>query len=529
MTEREQDDDASSRAGAGSPSCFAALRAAARGVRRACGAHALRQLVARLPRTRRRRSRRRVRRAAGDAASIASLPPELLRRVLCLLPADARARCALVCRGWRVTLDDVRLWTTCLDLGQLQRGASRADDALLLAASARARGQLAALHVPQRGRLSHAALLSVVRANADALRELRFLWLDDADSLVELSCATAATLSELAALLDAAPQLRVCHTRVCKADSGADEEAAAAKMHRMLRGDGVYACLRIHALSVAHLDEACVEALAAFVASHATLSRLSISHTAVSVMPVLEAAAAQTHRPLTQLGLWRCNVNAATAPALAAVIRGGALRRLSLYEDAPRMDAPSMMLLASALRACTSLTSLFLSLHAWRVDAAAAAALLGSLAAHASLRFLFVSSETVSEQDAAAAGAAFAAIVAANSPALTGLCVDRCALGDAGLRPLARALRTNTQLLSLSLAENEMSAAFAHDELLPAVRANTTLRGLSTEGAAREAEELIERRAHAPCRYYARDAAELCAARCEVRRMLSRAHSHPTG
>jgi hypothetical protein len=508
----EQDGASSRAAGAASPSCFAGLRGAARSLRRACVA----QLVARLPRLASTRSGKAPPRSA-DAACIASLPPELLRRVLCLLPADVRARCALVCRSWRATLDDARLWG-CLDVSKLQRP----DDKKLLAASARARGQLALLHVPQRGRVSHSAVLSVARANAGALRELRLFWLDEED----LSCATAATPGELAALLDAAPQLRVCHTRVCTVDDEADE-AAAAETHRLLRGDCAFARLRIHALSVAHVDEACMPALTTFVASHATLTRLSIWNTA-AVAPVLEAAA-HTRR-LTRLGLWRCNLTAAAAPALAAVIRGGVLRRLSLYEDAPRMDAPSVLLLASALRASTSLTSLFLALHAWRIDAAAAAALLDALTAHASLQFLFLWSDAVSledgdeerdEEDRAAAGAAFGALVAANSPALKCLCVERCTLGDAGLRPLARALRVNTHLLSLSVPGNGMSAAFARTELLPAVRVNASLCTLRTEsdgiaaGAAREAEELVARRARA-LRRYARDAAELHAA-CQVR------------
>jgi hypothetical protein len=203
------------------------------------------------------------------------------------------------------------------------QGASCADDALLLAASARAHGQLAALSVPRRGRLSHAALLVVARANAGALRELRLLWRHDED---EVSCTTTVTPSELSALLEAAPQLRVCHTRVYTLDDAAEVAAAAENTHRMLRGDGAFACVRIHALSIADVDEGCMATLGAFVASHPTLTRLSIWHTAADATPVLEAAAAQTSR-LTQLGLWRCNVNAATASALAAVIRCGALRR----------------------------------------------------------------------------------------------------------------------------------------------------------------------------------------------------------
>jgi hypothetical protein len=68
--------------------------------------------------------------------------------------------------------------------------------------------------------------------------------------------------------------------------------------------------------------------------------------------------------------------------------------------------------------------------------------------------------------------------VAANSPALHTLFIRTSGLGDAGLRGLVEALPRNTHLRELTLWGNGTSAAFARDVLLPALRANTSLRSL---------------------------------------------------
>jgi hypothetical protein len=71
--------------------------------------------------------------------------------------------------------------------------------------------------------------------------------------------------------------------------------------------------------------------------------------------------------------------------------------------------------------------------------------------------------------------------VAANAHALTELDVAHNRLGDEGLRPLFEALPLNTHLRTLDVSWNDMNAAFAHDVLLPAVRANTSLRTLHAQ------------------------------------------------
>ena len=102
--------------------------------------------------------------------------------------------------------------------------------------------------------------------------------------------------------------------------------------------------------------------------------------------------------------------------------------------------------------------------------------------------------------DSSAFGAALAALIAADAPALHVLvCSDNHAFGDVGLAPIVEALARNRHLRELHCGHSCMSETFARERLLPAVRANRSLRMLTcadrTSGpAAVEAEELVRRR-----------------------------------
>ena len=94
-----------------------------------------------------------------------------------------------------------------------------------------------------------------------------------------------------------------------------------------------------------------------------------------------------------------------------------------------------------------------------------------------------------------------AALIAADAPALHVLEVFCCdSLGDAGMAPIVEALALNHHLRELNCHSNGTSDAFARERLLPAVRANTSLRTLRCQDpilgpvAAWEAEELVRRR-----------------------------------
>ncbi len=181
-------------------------------------------------------------------------------------------------------------------------------------------------------------------------------------------------------------------------------------------------------------------------------------------------------------------------------IEGGAIQLL---------DAPAAALLANALLANTSLTALLLTgIQLWR-DAAAAAELMGALTAHPRLRLLHLWGNRAHfnggvQAPQAECGAALAALLLANAPALQTLDIHGNRLGDAGMRPVVEALRHNTHLTKLNCSDNGMSQAFARNELLPAVRANASLRelvarewlqGLGGDAASGEAEALVAARA----------------------------------
>jgi hypothetical protein len=157
------------------------------------------------------------------------------------------------------------------------------------------------------------------------------------------------------------------------------------------------------------------------------------------------------------------------------------------------------MLLGAALRASTSLTSLSLHIEAYWGHLTATVGLLDAVSAHPSLRtlnFTVLSLHRCGEFQATA-GAALSRLLLADAPALQTLRISSCGLGDAGLGPLFDALPRNTHLRTLHCCENDVSEAFARDVLLPAVRANTSLRELHADreyAAAAEAMQLVARR-----------------------------------
>jgi hypothetical protein len=262
--------------------------------------------------------------------------------------------------------------------------------------------------------------------------------------------------------------------------------------------------LRVHGLSLsaAALTEAQLLTLAADVASHAWLRELCL----VRVLPTPAAldafVDAALARRLTALEFSHCGLSPAAAPALTRLLgAGSALESLCVCEGLQRatlLDAPSATLLAAALRANTTLSLAPL----WGEEAAAAVVLLGALAAHPSLRTLSLSETAVrTAGDRVAVGFALGVLLAANAPALTALRVDGCLLEDAGLTPLFEALRHNMHLRTLNCFDNRVTPQFAAAVLLPAVRANASLRALTAYGhyaAEREAERVVSRRAAAP-------------------------------
>jgi hypothetical protein len=234
--------------------------------------------------------------------------------------------------------------------------------------------------------------------------------------------------------------------------------------------------------------------------AHASLTSLRLYHVSLAAPAALDAvvdAALANH--MRVLDLQVCDVCPASAPALARLLRGEALRELHIGGSGVQLlDGPAAALLTAALRTNNTLTTLsLLFLRLWH-DTAAAVTLLGALTAHPSLRTLNCCNNHV-RPNADAAGAALGALVAANAPALTELDICGCHLNDVGMAPVMAALVANTHLRALTCGDNNITEAFARDMLLPAVRANTSLRCLSVWmpecAAAHDAQALVAARA----------------------------------
>jgi hypothetical protein len=200
----------------------------------------------------------------------------------------------------------------------------------------------------------------------------------------------------------------------------------------------------------------------------------------------------------------------AAAP-LARLLAGGAVKqlvwkstttigadgRLTRAANTPFLDAAGAVLVADALRASTTLTSLELTSANLCRDMDAAATVLGTLAGHPSLTVLRMFADHAGDQ--AASGALLAAIVSADSPALEVLLLGVNKLGDKGLAPLVDALPLNRHIHYLDLRGNGLSDDFARLRLMPALNANTGLCALQctdqrVEPSAAGAEKIINMR-----------------------------------
>lgn len=211
--------------------------------------------------------------------------------------------------------------------------------------------------------------------------------------------------------------------------------------------------------------------------AHPTVTGLQLDTAAVSdsAAPTLFAAARSLS--LTALGLRCVTLTSSGAAQLASFVAEDRLTDLLVgpaWGGSSAPLAPSGALCAT-LAGCTRLTRL-----TWGPCGGDGARLLCALAGHATLQTLrFRCADD-------AVGPALGKMVAANAAALTFLAVGEkdAPLSEAGLRDLVLALPANTHLRSLDIAHNRLGDGFARDVLLPAVRANASLRSLKVLGNA---------------------------------------------
>jgi hypothetical protein len=435
-----------------------------------------------------------------DAATFASLPQLLARLVFLALPVDARGRACCVCRAWRDALDDPSLWTR-LNMSSVERDERRLLSTVFVGAAGRARGQLCHLDLSQREVFVN-YLLSVLTANAGSLRELHL-------HLVYVE-NFGAPIPTFRAVVAAAPLLQVLTVEYMFCDWN--------DAPRVLRAEPPFAPLELRGTLVVafarrrNFRDGGMERVGPFAAALANatlqpaLSQIQVVDADTAQPAVMGALVdAAVARGLRHLSFSNCTPPAA-AP-LARLLTEGSITEFDFSSlvaaaDEPLFDVAGAALVANALRVNTTLTKLNLSGASLCVDVRAAGMILGALIGHPSLRDLGIIGEETTTEACSALGAALAALIAADAPALLALTCFSTGLEDAGLAPIVEALRLNHHLRKLNCHSNGMSEAFARQRLLPAVRANATLRELKCAhyerrpfAAKAEAEELVRRRA----------------------------------
>jgi hypothetical protein len=450
-------------------------------------------------------------------APLLHLPRALVHAIFAALPVDTRLRCSEVCRGWRAALLDPSLWTH-VDLhGVLSTVEPRSYErlgALLRTVSARARGGMRSLDtgdVP----LEPETLLAVITANAASLRALRschaqeYRGAEAEENRADWFFPRGVHEQLVERLLRAAPRLDVF-----EADVGFDDNPQrvtallrrAAPLHAPLRVRRLEVNMRGADWPAADVDGE-VRSLADDITAHGdSLRELRLVGALLDGAGRLDALvdALRTHAGRVRaLTLHNCVLPppeaGGGAAAFARLITLPGLQALKLDDNAaPPADAPGMEALAAALASSTTLTSVSLDwTDVWTAGRADTLALLTrALSGHVSLRTLCLGryhGGFPNSTDAAAArvvGAALGALIAANAPALTELDVSDVSFGDAGLSALFEALPHNSHLRSLLCwGMLPVSGACARGVLLPAVRANESLRELSVSCDGMEALE----------------------------------------
>ncbi len=418
-----------------------------------------------------------------ERIDFSALPHSLFVCVLAALPADARLRCAEVCKFWAAAVSDRSLWLR-VDLSP-EGGVTRpVTDALLRAVAARAEGHMQALRLPLAHSFAEPALLEVLTANKATVQELSVA----VSAVTTPRCYVFMLVPPVKRVLCALPRLRVFH---------ADLSASVRDGARALLNEPPFQTLRVHAAQIqlgTHHNDAASDseeeelpnaadmlALAAGIQAHASLNIVFLKRLPLDTPAALDAFIdAVMVRRFSQLVMNDCCLSPASASALARLLSGGALKCLTIDGDGtPLLDAPAAAILAGSLRANTTLRALVLENVGLWYNARAGADVIMALTAHPSLQELILNNNwPLSLEDAATVGAALGALVAVNAPALQRLCLAWCSLEDAGFAPLLHALPANTHLRELYCCDNDLSDDFARDNFLPAVQANCSLRKL---------------------------------------------------
>jgi hypothetical protein len=207
------------------------------------------------------------------------------------------------------------------------------------------------------------------------------------------------------------------------------------------------------------------------VASHQTLTRLTLYDVPLNGAPLDALAQLAVSRPFSKCHLEDCELTGDSLPSLTRLLRDGLLEDFNCSWNDGLFTGQHVAAFCLALRSCklssfdVGRTGLFDSLPD-------GLAVLAALTGHPILQTLALDFNSSSQEDKVAVGEALGRLVAADS-ALRSLNMSYCHLGDDGLRPLFAAVAQCTRLRMLECGHNDMSFEFAR-----AIRSNASLRSL---------------------------------------------------
>ena len=259
-------------------------------------------------------------------------------------------------------------------------------------------------------------------------------------------------------------------------ESGVAQRNLTALLHAAVaRAGGALRTINVSGTNLRTADiGAALRAAPGVVEVHALTRDLSVfddeNYLSVSDVTVLLASAPQLRELHVDV---RCGPEDAVS-LLVKRPRLEAVRVRSL--DVEWTDEASAAALGAAVRASSVLKSL--SMREQRLGVLVVQEVFGALVGHCSLQVLDVLSSSF--DDTAAAGAALAALLAADAPALEKVNVDNCCLDEDSLGALVDALPRNHHLRKLHMSYNDTPTSFMRARMLPAVVANESLRELST-------------------------------------------------
>lgn len=416
----------------------------------------------------------------GLEGGYAQLPSAFLQSVLAKLPCDQRLTAQLVCRQWRAVAGEPNLWAD-LDVGGGSGVALplRLDkrDALLWAAAHRAGPRLRRVRVVR----PDAALLAALLEQHPGVEELICEAPDEAAVLLRDARLAPAKVEELLLL---GPSLRLLAATVGPCAASVACELLSEPFFAPLR------CDHLHVVDFARTSD--VTAFAAVAGRHTTLQALTLSEAPLNLPPALSSVlelAVSLH--LRALCLTACHLRPASLVGLASLIRRGQLEALTLscVPDEPHLLAGvGLHALCDALPV-SNLRALALH-HAGAWEAAEAPALLDALARAPHLMDVCITDAEAPAEVKDALGTALGALVA--SDGLTNLTLGSF-LGDAELGPLFRSLGAVKRLRRLELSCADLTPSFARNTVLPAARANASLRLLAVNSMHERAAPALRR------------------------------------